>query len=179
MQRRPNDELILTGVLSPWTSYFVVEMSSLELKIPPPVILAFCGALAWVAAKFVATPFDVRGMPTTIIAIFLVALAIALATHAILAFRRAETTIDPTKPDDSSSLVTHGVFRFTRNPMYLSLLLLLTGWVVYLGSVVAIAALFLFVAYVNRLQIRAEERILTAKFGEAYLAYCAEVRRWI
>ena len=154
-------------------------MPSFELKIPPPAIFVCCGALAWAIAKFVATPFDLHGLSTTLVAASLVALAIAVATSAILTFRRVETTIDPTKPSNTSSLVTHGVFRFTRNPMYLALLLLLTGWVIYLGSVVAIATPLLFVACISRLQIRPEERILAAKFGAAYSAYCGEVRRWI
>ena len=152
---------------------------NLELKIPPPVILASCGALAWVIARVVVTPFDAHNMLTTTLAVSLVGLGVALATYAILTFRRAETTIDPTRPDNASSLVTNGVFRFTRNPMYLALLLLLSGWVTYLGSVASIVVLILFATYIVRFQIRPEERILASKFGEAYTAYCGAVRRWI
>ena len=154
-------------------------MWNLELKIPPPAILILCGVLAWLAAMVVATPFDVRGTVTTFLAVPLFALGIALAAGAILAFRRVDTTIDPTKPDNASTLVTGGVFRFTRNPMYVALLLLLCGWVTYLGSVVGIAMMFLFVAYITRFQICPEERILASKFGEEYAVYCSQVRRWI
>jgi protein-S-isoprenylcysteine O-methyltransferase Ste14 len=154
-------------------------MSSLELKIPPPAVLILCGTLAWVAATALATPLDVHGLATTVIATVLVVFGIVLATAAILTFRQAQTTVDPMKPDNASSLVTSGVFRFTRNPMYVALLLVLSGWVIYLGSVVGVVTTVLFVAYITRFQIRPEERILALKFGKAYTTYCNEVKRWI
>ncbi len=154
-------------------------MWDLELKIPPPAIAIACGVLAWLIAPLAATRFVLHGLVGTILAIALAVLSFALAAAAMLAFRRAQTTINPTKPDTASSLVTRGVFRFTRNPMYLALLLLLSAWVVYLGNIVGVAVLLLFVAYITRYQIRPEERVLAAKFEEAYTSYRGQVRRWI
>jgi len=154
-------------------------MAKLELKIPPPAILILCGVFAWLTSVTVTTPLDGHGVVATILAILSMSVGIMLAASAILSFRRMETTIDPKKPDDASTLVTSGIYRFTRNPMYLALLLLLSGWVIYLGSIMGIAFLFIFVAYITRFQIRPEERILASIFGEAYFNYCGEVRRWI
>ena len=152
---------------------------NLELKIPPPVILFACGLLAWVVANGLATPLDIAGMASVVLSLFFSALGVGVAISAVLGFRRAKTTIDPLKPDATSTLVTSGIFRLSRNPMYVALLLVLTGWISFLGSVAAIAVLILFVVYISRFQIRPEERILSAKFGVAYTVYCSQVRRWI
>ena len=160
-------------------SISIARMSDLELKIPPPAVLALCGVLAWFIARSVDSPLDIPDVVATSCALLLALLGCALALSAILGFRSAQTTIDPMKPDSSTSLVTSGVFRFTRNPMYLALLLVLAGWVVYLGSVVATMVLAVFVMYISRFQIRPEERILESKFGAVYAQYRAQVRRWI
>ena len=83
------------------------------------------------------------------------------------------------RPGASSVVVTGGVYRLTRNPMYVGLVLLLWGWSVYLGSPWAWLGPLLFVGYVTRFQIVPEERALTRLFGADYVAYCAKVRRWL
>lgn len=91
----------------------------------------------------------------------------------------ARTTVHPLRPDAATALVTNGIYRFTRNPMYLGLLLALFGWALLLGQP---AALLLAVAYVpvmNRLQIIPEEHALRARFGAAFHDYQARVRRWL
>jgi protein-S-isoprenylcysteine O-methyltransferase Ste14 len=97
----------------------------------------------------------------------------------IVAFFRVRTSPDPTNPCGASQLVVGGIYRFTRNPMYLGDLLMLTGWAVYLGNVVAFALVPLFVAYIDRFQIGPEERAMTDLFGERYDAYRSRVRRWL
>jgi protein-S-isoprenylcysteine O-methyltransferase Ste14 len=109
---------------------------------------------------------------------------IALAGGAIglagnLAFKRAQTTPDPFRPQNASSLVTTGIYRFSRNPMYLGLLLVLLGWAAFLCSVFPLFGPVGFVAYIARFQIVPEERVLQAKFGAAYSEYLARVRRWV
>ena len=79
----------------------------------------------------------------------------------------------------SSCVVTWGVYSITRNPMYLGLLMILTGWAIFLSNALALLFLPLFVLYINRFQIKPEERALTAIFGQDYLAYQGRVRRWI
>ena len=87
--------------------------------------------------------------------------------------------MNPTKPGATSSLVTGGVFRLTRNPMYLSLVLYLLAWAVYLSNWLALLLVPLFVLYLDRFQIKPEERALSALFGPEYASYQARVRRWL
>jgi protein-S-isoprenylcysteine O-methyltransferase Ste14 len=106
------------------------------------------------------------------------AAGVAIAASAVLRFRRAGTTADPRDPTRTSRLVTDGVFAFSRNPMYLSLTLLLAGWACRLGSVSPWAVLPAFVAVLTQLQIRSEELALSALFGQDYIDYCQRVGRW-
>ena len=87
--------------------------------------------------------------------------------------------MNPTKPGTTSSLVTDGVFRLTRNPMYLSLVLYLLGWAAYLSNWLALLLVPMFVLYINELQIKPEERALSALFGAEYASYKTDVRRWL
>jgi protein-S-isoprenylcysteine O-methyltransferase Ste14 len=106
-------------------------------------------------------------------------LAAVIALAGVVAFRANKTTVNPLKPGAASAVVSSGVYRYSRNPMYLGLLLALAAWAIYLSN--ALAALFLpaFVAYMNQFQIRPEERALLAKFGPAFSQYLAAVRRWV
>jgi protein-S-isoprenylcysteine O-methyltransferase Ste14 len=97
----------------------------------------------------------------------------------VVAFRRAGTTVNPMKPESSSSLVVSGIYAFTRNPMYLGFLFALLAWAIYLSHPAAFLVLPLFVWYMNRFQIEPEERALASLFGEAFTTYAARVRRWL
>ena len=97
----------------------------------------------------------------------------------VVTFLRARTSVNPMRPAKASAVVSEGIFGLTRNPMYLGLVLVLTGWFVYLGVLSAIAGPISFVLYVHRFQILPEERALAAKFGDEYRAYLARVRRWL
>ena len=98
---------------------------------------------------------------------------------AVRAFLTARTTIDPVHIDQASALVTTGIYRVTRNPMYVALTALLCTWAAYLGTPWVIAGPILFAAFINRFQIIPEERMLRTLFGDAYAAYCQHVRRWL
>ncbi len=113
------------------------------------------------------------------ISVFVAMLGGAVAVPAVAAFRSADTTVDPMHPAKASRLVVVGVYRFSRNPMYLGLLCLLIGWATWLSNLSAFAWLPLFVWTMNRFQIRPEERAMTAQFGDDYRAYMQSVRRWI
>lgn len=97
----------------------------------------------------------------------------------VLAFRRARTTVNPWRPERASALVDTGIYRHTRNPMYLGLLLGLLGWAVYLGSLLALLLALAFVPWMNRFQIGPEERALERIFGDDFAAYRRRVRRWL
>jgi protein-S-isoprenylcysteine O-methyltransferase Ste14 len=79
----------------------------------------------------------------------------------------------------ASALVTGGVYRLTRNPMYLGLLLDLLAWAVFLWAPLALAVLPIFVLYIHRFQIVSEERALSSLFGSEYADYKQLVRRWL
>jgi protein-S-isoprenylcysteine O-methyltransferase Ste14 len=97
----------------------------------------------------------------------------------VLSFRRARTTVNPMKPGSASSLVCSGVYTWTRNPMYLGLLVALTGWGAFLSNALALLFLPAFILYMNRFQIEPEERALTTLFGQEFIDYKSQVRRWL
>jgi protein-S-isoprenylcysteine O-methyltransferase Ste14 len=96
-----------------------------------------------------------------------------------MAFWRASTTVNPTKPDQTSTIVSSGIYRFTRNPMYLGRALQLLGWAAFLVNPLAFLLVPVYLVYVNRFQVVAEERALFAQFGPAYETYQKQVPRWL
>lgn len=151
---------------------------TLELKIPPPLVMLVTALLMWLASAVV--PFLGLALPWRWpVVVVLGCAAFATAGAGVLAFVRARTTVNPHTPHASVTLVATGVYRLTRNPMYLGLLMLLVAWGVYLANLLALALLPLFVLYLNRFQIGPEERALATKFGAAYASYQASVRRWL
>ena len=112
-------------------------------------------------------------------AVAFLAAGVGLMATAVASFVTANTTINPLKPSRASRLVTSGVFRLSRNPIYVGDLLVLVAIAVWLGQAANIALLAGFVWYIDRFQIRPEERALSTLFGAEYTAYCARVRRWL
>lgn len=147
-------------------------------RIPPPIILLLCGAAMWfiAASEFayaISIPFSLT------VAIALAATGVFISARAIRQFGAVETTMSPLKPDTASSLVNTGIFSKSRNPMYVGLLLVLSGWAVWLESLSNIAVLLGFVVLITELQIKPEEAALRELFGEEYEDYCRQVRRWV
>ena len=153
-------------------------MNSLELKIPPPLVALCVGLLMWFVSS-ADVPFEIPLLLRAIAGIVFGIVGFSFGFAGFLSFRRAKTTINPTKPMSSSSLVTTAAYRYTRNPMYLGLLLILLGWGTYLASPVAFLFLPLFMLYINRFQIAPEEHALSSMFGAEFSAYKARVRRWL
>ena len=152
-------------------------MQALELKIPPVVLVVLFSLAMWLVALWLP-PLALPALWGQVLAGVLAVAGIAVALAGVLAFRRADTTVDPRVPEQTSSLVIKGIYRYSRNPMYLGFLLLLTALACYLMNMAALAMLPLFVLYMNRLQIIPEERYLLEKFGAEYQAYTKQVRRW-
>lgn len=153
-------------------------MKALELKIPPPVVALLVAIAMWLisrSAPLLEVPHNIAILAAGTLAFAGVAIALA----GVITFRRASTTVHPRKPQETSALVTSGVYRVSRNPMYVGLLLILVGWAVFLSSGWALVGPLAFVLYISRFQILPEERVLSAKFGEAYAAYKSKVRRWL
>ena len=157
-------------------------MNALELKIPPPVVALCLALLMWLVASSappVAPPFDLPFGLRASVAASLALIGQGISIAGIVSFRRARTTINPLKPGATSALVRSGVFRFTRNPMYLGLLLTLVGWAVWLWSLAALLLLPVFVLYIDRFQIGPEERALAKLFGAEFAGYRTSVRKWL
>ena len=133
--------------------------------------------MAGTAYAFLPIPIPATAKAAAAIVIALIGAAIDLA--GLIAFRRAKTTINPLKPQNSSSLVTGGIYRYTRNPMYLGMLAFLLAWSAYLAQPLALLGPLAFVLYINRFQIIPEERVLAGLFGEEFTAYTNRVRRWL
>ena len=124
-------------------------MHSLELKIPPPIVALLIAAAMWavsLAGPAVAVPVSWRLVAS--IAIVLVGAAIAIA--GVVAFHRARTTVNPLKPEATSSLVTSGIYRFTRNPMYVGIAFALLAWAVFLSSLWDLLGPLIFALYITR-----------------------------
>ena len=150
----------------------------LELKLPPPVLVVIAGALMYGAAEWLPMlAYTLPGAHGAARAIAVV--AVLIIGVAVLGFLHAGTTIDPRHPKKANTLVTSGLYRFSRNPMYLADLLLLVAWALKLGNWAAWLPVPLFVWWMNRFQIRVEEAALISRFGDAYVAYCRKVRRWL
>jgi protein-S-isoprenylcysteine O-methyltransferase Ste14 len=150
----------------------------LELKVPPPLAVLLLGASMWGAARWLpAAGFELPGR--SYVALGLAAAGLVLALVATLEFRRARTTINPLNPSAASALVVSGVYRYSRNPIYLGDMLILLGWAVFLANAVALLLAPLFVLYIDRFQIVPEERALERLFGDAYADYKVKVRRWL
>ncbi len=153
-------------------------MKAIELKIPPVAQFLVAMAGMWLLAKYVpALAVEIPGRKVFVASLF--CLGGIVAVPAVAAFRSAGTTVDPRDPEKATRLVARGVYRYSRNPMYLGLLFLLGAWAFYLSNLLAFAGLPLFVLVMNRLQIEPEEAAMLAQFGDEYRAYKVSVRRWI
>lgn len=150
----------------------------MKLLVPPPLVAFACVGMMWgVVSLWPGSQFAVPYLSAVGYALIAGGLAIDLVS--IVAFRKARTTVTPLAPEKASSLVIDGLYRFTRNPMYLGMLLILTGIAVLLGSPINIAILGVFIAYITAFQIKPEETLLEQNFGEAYRHYKQSVRRWL
>ncbi|QJP09193.1 methyltransferase family protein [Pseudomonas multiresinivorans] len=149
-------------------------MDWLEHRIPPPLVALISGLLMWLAVRPIA---PLGGRLWLALLVVLAGAAVCLA--GVASFRRARTTVNPLKPESASSLVIAGIYRHTRNPMYLGFAIILLGWCVFLGSALAVLGVAAFVLYIGRFQIRPEERALRELFGAEFEAFCGRVRRWV
>lgn len=149
----------------------------MELKLPPVVVFFVFALIMYVLAKFLPFgEFDFFGRRYLIS--FLLIVSVVVGLIAIGHFFMVKTTVDPRKPVKSSKLVTKGIFAYTRNPMYLALLLVLLAFGLKLGNAFNTLVAVGFMTYMNRFQIAPEEKALLQKFGKEYRQYCVKVRRW-
>jgi len=152
-------------------------MKTLELKIIPP-LLAFMIAGFMKLATSILPGFFFENLGWIAVQIP-ASIALFLVLSAFYSLKKVKTTANPRMPERTEVLVTSGIFRYTRNPMYLSLLFLLVAWAFWLSNFAAFPFLPVFIVYITRFQIMPEERELSRKFGESYQDYLNCVGRWL
>lgn len=150
----------------------------LKTKIPPPLYMLIFALLMWLLHNYlpVSNWIPPEGQ---VLGWYVIALGVAIDLTAMTLFLRARTSPNPFQPGNASQLVLTGPYRYTRNPMYLGLLVLLTGWAIHLGNLSSLVLLPLFIIVLTFFQIKPEELALETVFGDDYLAYKKRVRRWI
>lgn len=156
-------------------------MKYLELKCPPPIVMLFSGMLAWFVAQRDVDFLQQQLMGAENVFWFLLfsIAGISLALAGVREFKLHHTTINPLDPSQSSSLVSSGVYQFTRNPMYLGMLLVLLGWADLLDTILAFSGAAVFFIYISFFQIKPEEGMMKKKFGQDFSQYCEKVRCWL
>jgi protein-S-isoprenylcysteine O-methyltransferase Ste14 len=153
-------------------------MDAVQVKVPPIVVALLTAACMWFISMYF--PYFAMSFPARKIVAAILSIGGGLISVAgIVAFRLAQTTINPLQIDSISHLVVSGIYSFTRNPMYLGLLFVLLGWFVFLSNSLALIMIPLFVLYLNYFQIKPEEHALESKFGQPFLLYKTKVRRWL
>ena len=143
---------------------------------PPPLIY---GA-AFILGLLIHRAFPAPGLPKTLadwIGLVLVLTSIPIAITAFRAMIHAQTSFDPRKP--TTVIVTAGPFRYSRNPMYLSLTLLYLGAALILNVLWILLLVVPLLVVIQRGVIAREEAYLERKFGDEYLSYKTRVRRWV
>ena len=153
-------------------------MTTLELKVPPVAqVVVIAAAMYGVSQVLPALKFSLNG--STALGVGLAVIGVSSGIMGVTQFKKAQTTPNPQALEKVSSLVTSGIYNYSRNPMYLGLVLILLGWALYLSHLLAFIVVPMFILYITRFQIRPEERMMTQKFGEHYQTYVSSVRRWI
>ena len=150
----------------------------LDNKVPPPAVALLVAATMWHLSAY-EPALSLSAEMSEILILFLVIVGVSFDVCGLLAFRQLKTTINPMSPNKTSTLVTGGIYRLSRNPMYVGLFLFLMAWAIQLSMLWPFIGPVLFVIYITRFQITPEERVMESKFGDEYSIYKNKVRRWL
>ena len=150
----------------------------LQLKIPPPVYAISIAILMWLLSKYMPVA-EIIQTPWNKIGLVIIIIAVSFDVWSLLLFLKKKTTPNPMKPENTSGIVTKGLYQYSRNPMYLGMLIILFGFGIWLGSVSPFVMLPAFYWVITEMQIKPEERMLEQKFTNEYLDYKNRVRRWL
>ncbi len=153
------------------------EKDHADVLVPPPVAFALGVAAGWLANRLWPAPFLPQDWPLHAIGFIVAAIGIAIAILAVVQFRRARTSVRPDRP--SSAILSTGPYRYSRNPIYLGMFIVVAGLAFALDSLWQFAALAVLYAVLRWGVVAREEAYLTRKFGDAYLDYFRRVRRWV
>ena len=148
----------------------------MNTKIPPPIVTATFGLIIYFSKSFSPVySFDNSNMISVIFLLF----GLGIFSAAVQSFKKHKTTINPLSPDKASSLVNSGIFSYSRNPMYLGMLLILLSVSFKFNISGGLFISFLFKIYITRFQIIPEEKAMAKLFGEEFITYKNQTRRWI
>ena len=146
------------------------------LKIPPPLL----DLILVISNYFSSKKIDLIILPTqNLISFIFLLIGILILITPIFKFIKSKTTIDPIKFKKDNRLITSGIYKYSRNPMYLGLLMIVMSTSIFYLNIFSITTPMLFYFWINRFQIKREEIFLTQKFGKEYLSYKNKTRRWI
>ena len=146
---------------------------NLDTKIPPPIVTLIILTIIYL--------FEIKEyeLNTKLISITIFSIGLVFIFSAVFQFIRIKTTVNPTKPHKTTTLVITGTYKITRNPMYLGMLLIIISFAFYKASIISLILIPLFIFYINKFQIEPEEFEMRKKFGKEYEDYCKKVDRWI
>ena len=146
---------------------------NLDTKIPPPIVTLIILTIIYF--------FEIKEyeLNTELISITLFSIGLFFIISAVIQFIRIKTTVNPTKPHKTTSLVITGTFKISRNPMYLGMLLIIISYAFYESSIISLILIPFFIFFINKFQIEPEEFEMRRKFGKEYEDYCKKVDRWI
>lgn len=155
-----------------------MQSINMELKVIPvlQVIIAII-LMTFIDKFFPSFTYDMQFSFYVTYALTLIAIVIGFL--AVYGFRKHQTTVNPSKPESSSKIVDSGIYQFSRNPMYLAMLLVLIAYAFYLENIITFLTCGVFFWYITKYQIIPEERMLSKLFGVEYTQYQSQVRRWI
>ena len=145
-------------------------------KIPPPILVLILVSSNYFSSKKI----DLIHLPNQdLISIIILLIGILILINPLFKFIKSKTTIDPIKFKKVNKLIISGIYKYSRNPMYLGLLMIVISTSIFYLNIFSITTPFLFYCWINRFQIKREEIFLTEKFGEEYMSYKIKTRRWI
>ena len=151
-------------------------MTNIKTKLPPPLVALIFGFLINYT-KNIFPKIEIKN--EIIFGSFMIISGLIIILSAIILFKKYQTTISPLNPSNATKLITNGIYKFSRNPMYLGLLLVLLGISIILNLTGGFFFILLFISYMNLFQIIPEENAMVDLFKDEFLEYKINVRRWI
>ena len=145
-------------------------------KIPPPIVTLICGITIYFSKTFFNQFFSYNN---NTISLFLMILGLTIFVSAVKSFRIQKTTVNPLDPKQASSLVTSGIFKFSRNPMYLGMLIILLSMAFKFNLIGGMITSIFFYIFITKFQIIPEEAAMDELFGNEFIDYCKKTKRWI
>lgn len=152
-------------------------MDKFKNRVPPPIVMLILAVLMWGISQ-ISINIEMSYLIRMLSLLTLILFGMLFCIAGVISFKLAKTTTNPLKPEAASSLVVSGIYKYSRNPMYLGFALFLLAWSVYLASVMSIVGVVVFVCYMNQFQIMPEEAGLNKVFGDEFEQYKSKVRRW-